>query len=219
MDDKQCRFCFDDLETNENKLIIPCNCIGSIKYIHQLCLIRWILKNTNINYICSLCKSQYNINLLNYIETPIYNIDNIRILFRDGITSYLVFNYLYIFLISFILKSTKRIDHSLFDVFDYTKNNDILLNKIYIFIQLIILGLYNGILYNNFYYVKHKKMYINIIYLHKKYGLLILMIILSNYYVFFKGSLFISGCFNVVVYPYLIHLHNLILKNINDELF
>lgn len=33
----KCKFCFDE-ETAENPLISPCNCSGSIKFIHLKCL-------------------------------------------------------------------------------------------------------------------------------------------------------------------------------------
>lgn len=52
----QCRICFEE----DDNLICPCKCNGSIKYIHNSCL------NTIIEYkrnmMCEICKTKYNIN-------------------------------------------------------------------------------------------------------------------------------------------------------------
>eukprot|EP00960_Hanusia_phi_P045959 757529-Hanusia_phi.AAC.1 len=43
MDDDQhyCRICFDHEDNEDNRLISPCNCTGSQKYIHTKCLKTW----------------------------------------------------------------------------------------------------------------------------------------------------------------------------------
>lgn len=52
-----CRFCQESENTDENRLIAPCNCIGSVKYVHINCLYRWI-ESSNTNR-CNLCGSEY----------------------------------------------------------------------------------------------------------------------------------------------------------------
>ena len=39
---KTCRICYGDDSTNNNPLLSPCNCKGSMKYIHYLCLKNWL---------------------------------------------------------------------------------------------------------------------------------------------------------------------------------
>ena len=71
--DRVCRICYSGDTDEENPLIHPCSCTGSLKYIHFNCLKYWIEQNIIIledNYeffqrykykepICELCKSKY----------------------------------------------------------------------------------------------------------------------------------------------------------------
>jgi hypothetical protein len=73
---KVCRICYETTNTTKNKLIAPCLCIGSVKYIHETCLRSWIITSNssyqeNLNQTnqmildkttCELCKFQYIIN-------------------------------------------------------------------------------------------------------------------------------------------------------------
>lgn len=77
----ECRIC---LNTSKGKLLAPCRCSGSIKYIHQNCLAKWVkekyprefnqlLKNSKTNQVqikCELCKYNYktSTNYLNILE-------------------------------------------------------------------------------------------------------------------------------------------------------
>ena len=47
--DKQCRICFQNDETI-SPLISPCSCTGSLKYIHLLCLQKWLQSKIKLNY-------------------------------------------------------------------------------------------------------------------------------------------------------------------------
>ena len=44
---KLCRICYGEEETQDNPLVQPCICSGSMKYIHLNCLKTWI--NTSVN--------------------------------------------------------------------------------------------------------------------------------------------------------------------------
>lgn len=44
-----CRICYSDTMTEENPLIQPCKCMGSMKNIHLGCLQRWMASRMNIN--------------------------------------------------------------------------------------------------------------------------------------------------------------------------
>ena len=53
----QCRICYEnDIPDN---LINPCNCNGSIKYVHLSCLQTWIQQHDNIKK-CPVCNQKYN---------------------------------------------------------------------------------------------------------------------------------------------------------------
>ncbi|CAG9320833.1 unnamed protein product [Blepharisma stoltei] len=58
--EKLCKICFDS-ETETHTLIAPCQCSGSVKYIHQECLKVWLVsKNEDLAHTkCELCKTPY----------------------------------------------------------------------------------------------------------------------------------------------------------------
>ena len=86
----QCRYCFSS--DPENDLIDPCNCQGSMKFVHQKCLLEWVQKSNKTlaldsqkpeqalafplySFCCELCKSEmkgYHI----YQNTLAYSILN-----------------------------------------------------------------------------------------------------------------------------------------------
>ena len=51
-----CRLCHGQ-GTNDEPLISPCNCLGTMRYLHQSCLQR-LIKNENIKS-CELCKCKF----------------------------------------------------------------------------------------------------------------------------------------------------------------
>lgn len=59
--EKICRFCLANKQTGKNPLISPCNCKGSLEFVHLKCLNRWrrmdILRNGRT---CSLCQTHYD---------------------------------------------------------------------------------------------------------------------------------------------------------------
>ena len=72
--DETCRICYLGDSDEDNPLIHPCSCLGSMKYIHFKCLKLWLEKNSyilekktpfSLTYkykepICELCKSKYH---------------------------------------------------------------------------------------------------------------------------------------------------------------
>ena len=61
-----CKICFEEEIDPKNKLIEPCNCRGSMKYIHEYCLIKLIESKNNfskskLNYKCTICGEYYHI--------------------------------------------------------------------------------------------------------------------------------------------------------------
>jgi len=88
----QCRFCHEKTPP----LIAPCNCDGSIKYIHRSCILRWATMNGQLDYsrlICSLCTTPYTIPeiRLEKFSTGSYMVD--FSLYNSAATS-IIINYL-----------------------------------------------------------------------------------------------------------------------------
>jgi len=76
MAETSCKIClYDKSEEDNDPLISPCNCTGSVKYVHLKCMQNWVKsklnmqENTNIvtifwrNLQCELCKTKLPINL------------------------------------------------------------------------------------------------------------------------------------------------------------
>ena len=63
-----CRICYEKDKKND-LLIIPCKCEGTIKYVHQSCIKKWIINSNNCleNPICEICKSKFLIKIDNSI--------------------------------------------------------------------------------------------------------------------------------------------------------
>ena len=62
-EEKSCRICFEQEQNEEiGKLIIPCRCTGSMKWIHDECLKTWIVsKRQDIRKAsCELCGTSFN---------------------------------------------------------------------------------------------------------------------------------------------------------------
>jgi hypothetical protein len=65
-----CRICYEA----DPPLYYPCKCDGSIKWIHEECLLQWIISRTdNRNYRCELCKEIYKISYNQPLEVDIVN--------------------------------------------------------------------------------------------------------------------------------------------------
>ena len=58
-----CRFCLDSHDTANDRLISPCACKGSAKYVHQACLQKWRDSAANpYNRVrCEICHSYYRL--------------------------------------------------------------------------------------------------------------------------------------------------------------
>jgi hypothetical protein len=78
-----CRICFEPSDENQNILLSPCNCAGSLRYIHVDCLRRWLdgqlqvkqFENGGGSYLirtihCEICKSIYSKSVYESILIP-----------------------------------------------------------------------------------------------------------------------------------------------------
>lgn len=65
----QCRFCLEAEATRQNPLIAPCDCRGSVRFIHSECLRRWIAQDPGHNAVaCTICHSPFALWALPRIE-------------------------------------------------------------------------------------------------------------------------------------------------------
>ena len=73
----ECRICYENENENKNKLIYPCACKGTQKYVHAECLEKWRRKKRNkIEYLqCQECKKFYNIGNKYSREIAKFNLD------------------------------------------------------------------------------------------------------------------------------------------------
>lgn len=113
----QCRFCLEGIEEKSNRLITPCLCNGSCKYIHEECLNKWRLIN-NINYTqCNTCKYYYKYK--KDILIDIYNLIKSKISIISLI-SLLILHIIYEFLFIKIIKYIGFYNYLYNIIFDYT---------------------------------------------------------------------------------------------------
>jgi len=83
--DMQCRFCLEEAETPENPLIEPCNCKGSARFIHAICLNRWIATNPTENgYCCNVCLGEFDLPDSDFFEVIPRN-RRLSVLFLENI--------------------------------------------------------------------------------------------------------------------------------------
>jgi len=75
-----CKFCLSEGEiTGSNRLITPCECKGTIKYVHTDCLKTWMLRS-NEPLKCLLCNSVYT--FYNQVNPEVYPIIKVRPLLK-----------------------------------------------------------------------------------------------------------------------------------------
>lgn len=95
---KECRICFEE-ECEDNKLISPCDCKGTSKYVHLKCLQKW--RNESMNNEakdkCIECRKEYIIRKKYKKESLIYKIK---------FSSFFSTSYLFLIPFSFILSNS-----------------------------------------------------------------------------------------------------------------
>lgn len=64
-----CRFCWGTKDNKNNKLFNPCECKGTLEYVHQQCLNRWRYMDPHRNGMrCLLCMTVYRLPDANIFE-------------------------------------------------------------------------------------------------------------------------------------------------------
>lgn len=64
-----CRVCHGESEPG-NELFFPCKCDGSIKYVHQECLVQWLKVAGKENPKCELCGEPFHFQKVYKNDTP-----------------------------------------------------------------------------------------------------------------------------------------------------
>ncbi|XP_073707575.1 E3 ubiquitin-protein ligase MARCHF7 isoform X2 [Garra rufa] len=73
-----CRICQMGEQSSSNPLIEPCKCTGSLQYVHQDCIKKWlrskISSGSNLEAIttCELCKDKLHLNIENFDINELY---------------------------------------------------------------------------------------------------------------------------------------------------
>lgn len=59
--ESRCKICFYTEESPENPLLSPCECSGSVGWVHLDCLAQWKLKGKpKVTKTCTVCKTMYS---------------------------------------------------------------------------------------------------------------------------------------------------------------
>jgi E3 ubiquitin-protein ligase MARCH6 len=71
-----CRICHGEADEPDDPLFYPCKCSGSIKFVHQVCLVEWLAHSQKKH--CELCKTPfrftklYDPNMPQTLPTPLF---------------------------------------------------------------------------------------------------------------------------------------------------
>lgn len=229
--EKECRICLDT--HNNSRLISPCSCKGTNKWVHEECLKKWRLLNINKDpfYKCSVCKKDYVFKINKSIEKFIYYMPSILIsnLFLLFIIFPLVvlldLNFKYVCL-NIISIGTANLNSNTYlkNYFNYK------INIYYIYlISFIIYNILNLLYYYSsyYFYIKNKKIFKNhnlIIFIKNFLCCFIIYISYfisiqaNNFYFFLLPSLSVTFIIPFNIY-YMYKISNEIIKknNINIE--
>lgn len=196
-----CRFCLNSKETPRNILLSPCECKGSIRYVHVACLNRWRHMDPNKNAVqCLLCLTDYN---LPY-ESDLENLPSEKtwsvLALRYPIFLYGIIHYIWIF------HQHYRIEKRTL-VYEYSSPVSLLIPYQFIFQSTYF------ILFVREWKVKHKKKYFSL-WVSPTGVLLISLHVLSLFY--FLQENYLMTLPLLMVFTLYYRYHKLILLNINN---
>lgn len=98
---KQCRVCYTSNKAKENPLISPCDCKGSLGFIHLRCLQQWILIDPQKNgFFCEICMSDYDRSYIPQLERIPGRRDFRAIVLEFPILFAIIIHYVYFFHLS-----------------------------------------------------------------------------------------------------------------------
>ena len=235
---KECRICLED-EEDDSKLIIPCKCKGTHKYVHKYCLHKWRHTNdddiTNVQILynrrerCGICKTRYREKKIYPMETYYLTTSS-----RHIITLYLLASFVFSFIIGiqeyhtgFIIKSltdepkiismyqnVTSSDHNIFNTFVYSYTSHLL--NIILFVLYISFSVKNINRYKLFIYnISPLLTYLFFIFVASHRGLFYLLKDFSLYmYMYLVIFIYILAPFNYCIIK---NSHNNILDKMNNR--
>ena len=100
-DTNVCRFCLDSADTKRNPLIDPCECRGSVQFVHERCLMKWRRINPSRNAeFCLICLTPYQMKQLLALEHIPDQNKLVFLFLRFPILPWFATNYIMIFHLS-----------------------------------------------------------------------------------------------------------------------
>lgn len=217
----ECRFCLNDgkEEDIDDPLLSPCKCIGSAKFVHTLCLEKWRTTDLRINqhFLCPVCNTKYNPNLVlfNEIIPDLTKSMMIKIILNPLIMPICI-HYLYFCLINDFNPGISICNnhYNETEYFCHYESTPIFIYRsYYILLQILyssfVLGLYLCFLNN----VESKRRYLK----HSlKFCLLPAFHLVSLY--FLNKYMILAGSINLSLLPIYLRTHVHILKSMNEKL-
>jgi E3 ubiquitin-protein ligase DOA10 len=191
-----CRFCLDSRNSKQDPLITPCECRGSMRYIHTDCLRHWRLLNPGRNgSMCLLCFHAYTLSFDDVLEV-VPNEGSMAVFFiRMPAVLFLFVNYIAIFHYTLLPRRAQHYD--IIEGYEYAFQ---------ILYFLVFITQWN---------VKHKKLYFTHLFT-KSFFFLVFIHLASNVYIHQHD--FITGLIpmNVAMSYYWIY-HKRALHAINNR--
>jgi len=93
-DKPKCRICFDGVVDDNDPLIRPCSCTGSMRFTHKLCLQKWRMRSSNSKaaWRCEVCNTKYMTTTTSHLKRVYYFIllPGLESLFYSCCISYVI---------------------------------------------------------------------------------------------------------------------------------
>jgi len=221
----ECRFCLVDekIGNTDNPLLSPCKCKGSAEFVHVECLEKWRSTDTTSkqHYICPVCNTKYNSDLVLFKEIvpDLQRSFTIKLMLNPLIIPLLI-NYLYLCLVSestsIMLCNMKKNETNY--ICQYDKGIEYAYNTEYFYIyyyalQILHTSVYTGLYCALFSNVESKRRYLR----HSLKFIYLPLFHLINIS-FIQRYMILSGTIHQFLMPFYIKRHIDILKSMNDKL-
>ncbi len=214
--ERTCRFCLGTTENTHNIFVSPCICMGSIQYVHTYCLTRWRISQSPMINTCSICHTKYNVEICFKFEKFFLDETQIKSLFRNGAILFFCFNYFYLFFMTgHNLNQNVRMN-KLIDKYDSFEDG--IYKPFYSLVMIIIMSVYNGILFGSVLKVQNKKIYFKEWMKRERIHLAFCLFVLIITSVSGPSYYFIDTLLHTIYHPILLLEHKRILEKINMKM-
>ena len=159
----ECRFCLIEGSPQDkaNPLLQPCMCIGTVAFVHRLCLDRWRRTDIRVDQDikCPICNSLYRVEILGFLRefVPTY-----KSLFETLLLNpfFMIFISNYVILLIFSFTGKISLDNSGLRVINSLFN----LTNTYFYSHMLLLWLYLSVWLYNVQKVVNKPRYFRILF-------------------------------------------------------